>query len=212
MRSHYLYAIVDRLPARWRPPVAGLTGAPVETRHVQSFVVVGSLLEVVPPLGPRTLAEHQDVISTLQDAGATLPMAYGTAVPSASLPRWLAAHRVEVTAALAAVSGCVEMSVRLLRLAGSGDGGLRTLAESLAERAALPDWQYRASGRGSNVTASVAFLVPRGEIAGFLARIAPVASHAAGVAVVPTGPWPPYSFVPQLDRAHTSQATECRAG
>ena len=39
------------------------------------------------------------------------------------------------------------------------------------------------------------------EAAGFLARIAPVASHAAGVAVVTTGPWAPYSFVPDLGRA-----------
>src|SRR5262249_683490 len=34
----------------------------------------------------------------------------------------------------------------------------------------------------------------------FLARIAPVASRAVGVAVVPTGPWPAYSFVPAFDR------------
>jgi hypothetical protein len=48
--------------------------------------------------------------------------------------------------------------------------------------------------------ASVAFLLPRAELADFLARIAPVASRAVGVAVVPTGPWPAYSFVPVFDR------------
>ena len=48
---------------------------------------------------------------------------------------------------------------------------------------------------------SVAFLVPRPDLTGFLSRIAPVASRAVGVAVVPTGPWPPYSFVPPLERA-----------
>jgi hypothetical protein len=179
---------------------------------VEDLVVVGSLLEAVPPAGPRALAEHQDVIATLQNAGATLPLAYGTAVPAGSLPRWLAAHRAELAAALAAVRGCVEMSVRLLGLAGPGEGELQTLADSLAERAALPDWRYRASGRTGNVTASVAFLVPRGEVAGFLARIAPVASHAAGVAVVPTGPWPPYSFVPRLDRGPVARAADRRAG
>src|SRR5207253_2173220 len=40
----------------------------------------------------------------------------------------------------------------------------------------------------------------RAEVDGFLARIAPIASRAAGIAVVPTGPWPPYSFVPSFDR------------
>jgi hypothetical protein len=34
----------------------------------------------------------------------------------------------------------------------------------------------------------------------FLTRIAPIASRAAGIAVVPTGPWPAYSFVPAFDR------------
>jgi hypothetical protein len=48
--------------------------------------------------------------------------------------------------------------------------------------------------------ASVAFLVERGELTAFLARIAPVAARAAGVAVVPTGPWPAYSFAPALER------------
>jgi len=33
-----------------------------------------------------------------------------------------------------------------------------------------------------------------------LARIAPVVSRAGSIAVVPTGPWPAYSFAPPLDR------------
>jgi hypothetical protein len=47
----------------------------------------------------------------------------------------------------------------------------------------------------------VAFLVPRLEVPDFLTRIAPIASRASGVAVVPTGPWPAYSFVPTLGAA-----------
>jgi hypothetical protein len=84
---------------------------------------------------------------------------------------------------------------------GPGERELQALAASLAERAALPEWRYRPSGSAGNVAASLAFLVPRAEVAEFLARIAPVASHAAGIAVVPTGPWPPSSFVPELAAA-----------
>jgi hypothetical protein len=47
--------------------------------------------------------------------------------------------------------------------------------------------------------------VPRPDLTGFLSRIAPVASRAVGVAVVPTGPWPPYSFVPPLERAPSAR-------
>src|SRR5262249_3120854 len=39
-----------------------------------------------------------------------------------------------------------------------------------------------------------------------LARIAPVASRAVGVAVGPTGPWPAYSFVPAFDRPPLSSS------
>src|SRR2546430_17168580 len=80
---------------------------------------------------------------------------------------------------------------------------LRSLAERLIERAALPHWRYRPAANPTNVAASLSFLVPRDEVPAFLARIAPVASRAAGLAVVPTGPAPAYSFVSaaELDRA-----------
>jgi hypothetical protein len=196
----YLYAIVRRLPGRWRPPTAGLTGASVVPRRFDDLVVLTSLLETVPAATPRNLALHQDVVGSLVDATAALPMAYGTAVPFTELPRWVAERRDTVAAVLQGLRGCVEMTVKLLRLTASDDGELGPLAEALAERAALPQWRYHPSGNGGNEVATVAFLVPRADVAGFLARIAPVASHAVGVAVVPTGPWVPYSFVPDLGR------------
>jgi hypothetical protein len=216
--NQYLYAIVDRLPGRWRPPAAGIAGASVVPRRFHDVVVLGSLLDLVPPATPRTLALHHDVVATLVDAPAALPLRYGTAVPSLELASWVAAKRAMIAAGLAAVRGCVEMTVKLLRLdgalthqiagrerAGRSDGAaereLRALAAALAERAAVGQWQYHPSGSAGNVAAAVAFLVPRADVPGFLARIAPVASHAAGVAVVPTGPWAPASFAPDLERA-----------
>ena len=107
------------------------------------------------------------------------------------------------------------MSVKLLRLhcghsidrtcreCADGAPGvvqLRELAERLVSQAGIERWRYRSPGGGSNVAGSVAFLVARAEVDAFLARIAPIASRAAGIAVVPTGPWPPYSFVPSFDR------------
>jgi hypothetical protein len=213
--NHYLYAIVDRLPGRWRPPAPGIGGVSVVPRRLHDVVVLSSLLELVPPANPRTLALHHDVVATLVDAPATLPFRYGTVVPAPQLLDWVGANRALIAAGLAAVRGCVEMSVKLLRLGGAithqlagsdrgrSDGAaereLRALAEALAERAGVRQWQYHPSGSAGNVAAAVAFLVPRADVPGFLARIAPVASHAAGVAVVPTGPWAPASFAPALD-------------
>lgn len=217
----YLYAVVERLPARWCPPTAGIGGASVVPRRVDSLVVLSSLLDVVPPASPRTLALHEDVVATLVDAGAIVPIRYGVAIPAASLADWAAAHDRLILAALASVRGCVEVTVKLLRLEGAlatrasgrdhgsraggpprgDDHELRSLAGVLAERAGVPRWRYHPSGSAGNVAASAAFLVTRADVPAFLARIAPVASHATGIAVVPTGPGAPYSFVPALDGA-----------
>jgi len=152
--NHYLYAIVDRMPAAWRPPTNGLGDASVVPRRVDDVVVIGSLLETVPPATPRTLAIHHDIVATVLDAGALLPFRYGTAVPAATLHDWFAAHRAVLDAALGSVRGCVEMSVKLLRLDGALDGRergesgpgarqLQALADALVERAALPQRHRR---------------------------------------------------------------------
>ena len=205
----YLYAVVDRLPGAWRPPPSGLSGAPVEAQSTAGLVILRSRLSVVPPATPKTLAAHDDVVASAMDADAMVPLRFGTAVSSLEFDRWLVTHGLLLRATLAALRGCVEMDVKLLRLELAGanaelelDGrrgtSLEVLGERLVARAGVDNWRYRVQGRGSNVSASVAFLVPRAEVPDFLTRIAPIASRATGTAVVPTGPWPAYSFVPPL--------------
>jgi hypothetical protein len=193
---------------------------------VHDVVVIGSLLHDVPPANPRTLAIHHDIVATVMEAGALLPLRYGTTVPVSALSQWVQAHQVTMAAALGVVRGCVEMSVKLLRLDTTVDTPapgrerrrpdsdvhpearqLRALADALVEQAALPQWRYWPAGTSGNVAASIAFLVPRADLTGFLARIAPVASHATRIAVVPTGPWPPYSFVPEFERGPLARLT-----
>jgi hypothetical protein len=222
--TQYLYAIVDGLPRAWRPP-AGVDDSPVATRALDALSVVLGDVVVVPPSSPRTLARHHDVVASTLEADAVLPFRYGVAVDGAELPAWLAGRRAAIAAALAALRGCVEMSVKLLRLdsavafrprgappPGPAEGELRALADRLVERAALDEWRYRPSGGPGNVVASLAFLVPKTEVAAFLARIAPIASRAVGVAVVPTGPWPAYAFAPSLERRDRDAGAERRAG
>ncbi len=52
------------------------------------------------------------------------------------------------------------------------------------------------------------FLIRRGQESAVLTRVAPVVARAAGVAVVPTAPRPPYAFVPPLDAAPWSVPAE----
>lgn len=215
---HYLYAIVDRLPRAWPVPRSGVAGAPVETRRLAGFDVVFSPVDDVPGAGPKTLALHHEVVESVMEADALLPARYGLALAPEDLETWLTAQRPPVQAALAQVRGCVEMSVKLLALDRQGGRGtaaepeLKALGERLADRAGIERWRYRPSGVAGAGAASVAFLVPRPEVPALLARIAPIASRAVGVAVVPTGPWPAYSFVPILDRLPLAHAVPVPAG
>ena len=210
----HLYAIADRLPAAWRPPETSV-GGPVVLRRLGDLVVVACDVDPPPLANARTLALHHDVVAATLDAVATVPFRFGTVVATADLDAWLDAHAPLVRATLGQLRGCVEMSVKLLRLhcghsiertcreCADGAPGvvqLRELAELLVAQAGVERWRYRSPAGGSNVAGSVAFLVSRSEIDAFLTRIAPIASRAAGIAVVPTGPWPPYSFVPVFDR------------
>ena len=187
----------------------------IETRAFDELVVVSSQLERIPEPNTRTLALHHDVVAATMEADGVLPFRFGTALDAGELEGWLAAHAARIRAALGQLRGRVEMNVKLLRLAcghgreracpacAAGPPGvdtLRDLADHLIERASVARWRFRLAGHGSNLAGSLAFLVPRNEVDALLARIAPVASRAPGVAVVPTGPWPAYSFALPLDR------------
>jgi len=218
----YLYAIVDRLPTAWRPPDARI-GGPVELRRLGDLVVLASSVDRAPEANARTLALHHDVVASTLDAAGALPFRFGTVVAAADLDAWLGAHVQLVHSTISLLRGCVEMNVKLLRLhcghsidrtcreCADGAPGvvqLRELAERLVAQAGIERWRYRSAGGSSNVAGSVAFLVPRSEVDSFLTRIAPIASRAAGIAVVPTGPWPPYSFVPSFDRFPLARLSE----
>jgi hypothetical protein len=212
----YLYAIVQGLPGTWSPPGAGV-GDAILTQPLRELLLVSSPIAAVPPRTLRAEAAHDDVVASLLEAPAVLPFRFGTVVAEAKLETWLEARGPRIRAGLAEVRGRVEMIVRLLRLdqrsahPASTDGdptaaALRELAERLVERAGLAAWRYCPTGRGANVAASVVFLVPREDVPAFLARIAPVAARAENMAVVPTGPWPAYSFAPPLDEGFPAVA------
>ncbi len=199
----HLYAVVEGVPSWWRPPAQGVGGRPVFLQHVEPFRLLASSVVSPPIRTPATLAQHHDAIASCLDARSMLPFPFDASLPESDLRPWLEANADAIQAALVALQGSVEMTVRLVRLESGGPttsvaATLRAFAERLVERAALPQWRYSACGSGVSLGATLAFLVPRGEVQDFLARIAPLASRAAGLAVVPGGPWPAYSFAPSL--------------
>jgi hypothetical protein len=199
---HHLYGILERPPVASRLPDTGVDDRPVLVRRIGGFVVLFTLLESCPRPTPRALSRHHEVLGAVTTPGPLFPLPYGVGVPAGQLEPWLAVRASALRAGLRAVRGRVEMHVSVLALRfGDGDQArLCRVADRVAEAAGLATWRSRISGRGSNAAIMLAFLVPRAEVSAFLARIAPVASRAGDVAVVPTGPWPPSTFV-SLDAA-----------
>jgi hypothetical protein len=212
--SDYLYAIVEGLPRRWRPPTGGVGVSPVVARPVRGLVLITSSIDAPPRPTPRTIALHDEVVSTTLEAEAVLPLEFGTVTTALHVDAWLGAHLGFVRAHLARLRQHVEMTIRLVSLvptAGSS-APLRSTAECLVACAGLAEWRYRGDG-ASGLSSSLAFLVPRDAVADFLARIAPVAARARAIAVVPTGPCAPLSFSPRLRTALTGAGRQfARAG
>ena len=76
----YVYALVDRVPRRWRAPATGVGGGAVVAQSIQDFVLIVS--PVVSPFArtPRSQAVHDDVVASLMDAEAVVPFQFGTTV------------------------------------------------------------------------------------------------------------------------------------
>src|SRR4029453_13138785 len=108
--NHYLYALVDRMPAAWQCPSGGIGGSAVVPQRVDDVVVLGSIVQSVPQATPRTLALHHDVVGSVMDAAALVPFHYGATVPFAALPEWVSAPRAEVGGARAGAGACLRMS------------------------------------------------------------------------------------------------------
>lgn len=197
---HHLYGILERPPVASRLPQAGVDERPVLVHRIGGLVVLSTLVESTPRPSAYALSRHHDVQSAVAAPGPLFPLEYGVGISPGQLEPWLAVRTGLVRAGLRLVRGRVEMRVSVLGLHfGAGDPiRLRDVADRVIAAGGVANWRSRIAGTGGNAALSLAFLVPRDDVSLFLARIAPVASRAGDVAVVPSGPWPSSTFVPSL--------------
>ena len=208
----WVYAICERA-AGSRLRGTGLAGAALEG------VVEGELLAAVtwhdqpPDVQMEAVLAHEDVIERLMRTGPVLPMRFGSQTSStAALRRALAAHHGELLAALDTVRGKVELAVRAVLRNGREEApdegedlgrayvrrkldvlerveGLRApLAAVAAAENRLPRQALREVFRAS-------YLVDGGAVPEFQALTRRLQAEHEDLAVLCTGPWPPYSFV-----------------
>jgi hypothetical protein len=213
----WVYALCEA-PDRPPPRRRGLAQAPLEG------IPAGRVLAVVSrhshaPGEPAldALWAHERVIERLMADRAVLPMRFGTKFPDEAALRAAVESREEaVLAALEHVRGRLELGVRVMRPAGSdGDepappprdgreylltrlAGARRAEAAAAELhdplAALAVSARRRSTQAPDEVLRAAYLVDRAQVAHFRATVERLQRDHEDVALLLTGPWPPFSF------------------
>ena len=143
------------------------------------------------PADADALWRHEEAVEGLMADRALLPIRYGTRLgDEGEVAAVLAERRDEFAAALEHVRGAVELAVRVRPSGAPGTldaehavhGPLRALAR---DTATLP---------GGDDLFRAAYLVDRGTASAFVRAVRRLQERNPGLAVLCTGPWPPYSF------------------
>jgi hypothetical protein len=218
----WVYAICER-PDDPPASTAGLAGAPLEAvREGELLAVLSRHGDLGQISSIDALWAHERVVERLMAERAVLPMRFGSQLASeAALRRALAAHHDELLSALDTVRGMVELAVRAMQEAApagsdlpaaaaeghhSGRDYLRAKLERRdreaaagaalhAPLAALAVATKRRRALAPGELLHAAYLVERPAVAEFRAAAQRLQRKHRDVAVLCTGPWPPYSFV-----------------
>ncbi|MEA2213588.1 MAG: hypothetical protein QOF83_3536 [Solirubrobacteraceae bacterium] len=213
--SLLLYAITDAELGR-DPELRGIDGAALQAIEAGGLVAVASGHSTTPPLDEAILWRFEQVIESLMQHGAVLPVRFGTTMETTdAIVAMLQSGRPELVDKLDAVRGAVELSVRGIwrdspgpASAGAALTGTDYMRDRLAPQLraqalaaqlhAHLDGQARASRHRilarPAVPVSAAFLVARGTEDEFVRAVTRLDAQLDGADLVCTGPWPAYSF------------------
>jgi Gas vesicle synthesis protein GvpL/GvpF len=207
----YAYAVCEHAAADPPPRRRGLGGATLRLARADGLAALYSRHRTLRPRpSPEAMWAHERAVEALMERGAVLPMRFGTVLADeAALTAALADRREALAAGLSRVRGRVEVGLRVLpdRPARSAGSGRAYLLERMDEHRAARELHaaLAAHARESAVRTpapppallAAAYLVERADAAAFHDRVHELAAGFPGVRAVCTGPWPPYSFVPE---------------
>jgi hypothetical protein len=213
----YVYAV---LPSDADvPPLHGLGDAAVQRRAAGGLALAVSEHDAEPPGTQEALLRHAEVVETLAETGAAvLPARFGLVFrDDAALEAGVAGQAAELRAALERVRGCAEVGLRVLgpelgipETPQRGGDYLRARLRETTERARLAAQLHDALARhardstvnapaGERLLLSAAYLVPRDGVDDFRGEVVKLERSHPDLALVCTGPWPPYSFAPRTE-------------
>jgi hypothetical protein len=212
----WLYAFTDD-PGGPLPPLAGHRDEPLQQTDAERVAAVWSAWDGprTPPSDVESLWRQEAVLEALMDRRTVLPLRYGTVLEDVvALTELLVNRHGEWCAALERVDGCVEMAVRAgvqRRPAAPADqreSGTGYLARRRREHVATRALAGRIHGRLQAISSASearpravadgtftgSYLVPRAGVERFSETVQRLAGESPEIAIVCTGPWPPYSF------------------
>ena len=210
----HMYALV-RHPAAL-PDIGGIDEAPLRSAAAAEgvdAVVTDTNAEAGAPTEAAILA-HAEVVEAVAAANdSLLPARFAGGVPNEDeLRRRLDGRRESILEALGRVEGCIELGLRVLpdtreepSPAASGSEYMRRRLDEVARAEELGRTLHGslvgASRESScnvlgrrDVVLTGAYLVARDDLDRFHAALHEAERELAGVTLVLTGPWPPYSF------------------
>ena len=205
MSPFNVYGFTDSAPAG---ELRGASGEPIQGLRCAGLVALAGQVADAPALTAESLRAYEAAVRRLAErCEAFLPARFGSVVERVEL----AGRETELGEALALVRGREQMTLRVYgpsvepeRASGTAYLESRRRQRAVAEldplRAAL-DGVVQAerveSHDGGELRASVYHLVARGASGDYLRA---VQSVALTVKVVPSGPWPAWSFAPEAVR------------
>jgi hypothetical protein len=215
----YGYAITEGSPRL--DGVVGLGGRPTRAVRGSRLSLVASEL-AKPTLTEDDLWAHESVVEALMDAGPVLPMRAGTFLEGEGAARDLLARRgAELEAGLDRVRGAVELGLRAVVAeepeSEGAEGAVSSGAAYMEAKLARARREREVAGRLHEPLAAIArssflrvlptkpaqvragYLVASESVEFFRHRVAELDEVPGASAIAVSGPWPPYSFVPERD-------------
>jgi hypothetical protein len=224
--SLYVYAIVDRpcdLPAEWR----GLAGGELATVPHRSLAAVVSAIAAPPPRDTATIVRHEALVEALAEHHRTLPVRFGTVFSDAGALEQALSERYESLAAdLERLGDKVELGLLAVSRApleedasgGEGARYLQTRRRGYAGEAVAREVEQSVGDhildrrlavvQRDRVIVRASYLVAPADVGMIRERVDEVRGRRPDLAIVLSGPWPPYSFVSGM--AHEAAAAHGR--
>lgn len=213
----YVYCLAENI----EPPaetVSGISGARVDVLNLEGFSLLVSEFEgdTIPVTRDNALA-HAAVVRSILNKTTPLPFRFGTVSDEQRLRRYVASHRAALENNLAHVSGCIEMSVKIIWNTDQTDLTLDSLPAGPGARF-LKEKQLRAAkakevaawlqeqlrtfikdeqmslGPTEKLIVAAAHLVARDSIQEYRDHLAETRKLRPELHFLVSGPWPPYSF------------------